>query len=212
MFLFAAWQSLRMGAASWAAQDVEQQFTEWNKRINTTGMLPTLTEWQAAMDQVRTAQARSPQDAYLAEIEARLLSQVVRTADGFANRQADAVVPWERAAVRRPTSPYTWAGLAAALYSAGKTGARFDRALEMAVETGPYEREVLFTVVDLGLAVWETAPATTRAAIQTALRNADRREAPVIAAIASRRGKLEQACPLPNTAKTPQCVALKTAS
>jgi predicted Zn-dependent protease len=209
VLLLAAWMALRMGAASWTAEDLEQSLTFWDKRTNDTGLPPTQAEWQTSMNALQAAIARNPRDPHLQELESRLLALTIRTGDGVTNRQPESIAPLERAAALRPTSPYTWANLAWALYANGRVDTRFYATLERVVDTGPFEREALFVVIDLGLAVWDTAPKSTQLAIQTALKNADRREAPTIAAIAGRRGKLEQACALANTGKQPACAREK---
>jgi hypothetical protein len=209
VLLLAAWMALRMGAASWAAEDLEQSLTFWDKRTNDTGLPPTQAEWQASMSALQTAIARNPRDPHLKELESRLLALTIRTGEGVTNRQPESIAPLERAAALRPTSPYTWASLAASLYANGKVDARFFAVMERVVETGPFEREALFVVIDLGMATWESAPKSTQLAIQTALKNADRRESATIVTIAQRRGKLEQVCGLPNSGKLPPCAPQK---
>ncbi|MBL8515142.1 MAG: hypothetical protein JNJ55_14205 [Betaproteobacteria bacterium] len=212
ILLLAAWMALRMGAASWTAEDTEQDLTTWDKRTNDTGLPPTQAEWRAAVNDLQTAIARNPRDPHLKELESRLLALTIRKGEGVTNRQFESIAPLERAAALRPTSPYTWANLAWALYVNGKVDARFYTVLERVVDTGPFEREALFVVIDLGLAIWDTAPKSTQRAIDTALKNADRREALTIAAIAQRRRKLEQVCGLPNTSKQPACSPEKPAT
>ncbi|MBL8519116.1 MAG: hypothetical protein JNK75_00460 [Betaproteobacteria bacterium] len=207
LLLLAAWHALRLGSASWMSQELDKDLNQWAQRTDQTGLPPTLAEWQGAMDDLKSALARDPNDPSLAEIEARLLSLIVRTGDGVTSRQQEAIPALERAVALRPTSPYSWANLAAALYGAGQVNARFHAALQNAVAYGPYEREALFVVIDLGLALGETAPESTVLAVQTALKSADRREAPIVASIAQRRGKLELVCGLPNTRKQPACTA-----
>lgn len=212
LLLIAAWLALRMGAASWTAEDTEQDLSAWDKRTNETGLPPTQAEWQAAMRDVQAAIARNPRDPHLKELESRLLALTIRVGEGVTNRLSESIAPLERAAALRPTSPYTWASLASALYANGKVDVRFYAVLERAVEAGPFEREALFVVIELGLAVWDTAPKSTQLAIQTALKNADRHEAAIIVEIAQRRGKLEQVCILPNTSKQSACAPEKPAA
>ena len=210
--LLAAWIAIRLGAAAWTAEELEQSLALWDQRTNETGLPPAQTEWQAAMNALQTAIARNQRDPHLRELESRLLARFVRVGEGVTNRQPESIAPLERAAALRPTSPYTWASLAEALYANGKVDARFFAAMERVVETGPFEREALFVVIDLGMATWDSAPKSTQLAIQTALKNADRRESATIATIAQRRGKLEQVCGLPNTGKLPSCAPEKPAT
>jgi predicted Zn-dependent protease len=106
----------------------------------------------------------------------------------------DAIRHFTNALQQRPTSPFTWASLAEALYRKGDTGPRFEHALQRAAETGPWEPEVQQTVADYGLAVWEDVSPSTRSAIERLVANGMVRNAPEILQISARRGRLGVAC------------------
>lgn len=94
----------------------------------------------------------------------------------------------------RPSSPYSWASLAAARYALGKTDATFESALVNAVLLGPSEAEVQATVADFGLAVWDEVQPATRVAIEAAVHSGMRRNPMEMLRILQRRGRLEMAC------------------
>jgi predicted Zn-dependent protease len=106
----------------------------------------------------------------------------------------EAIARFTNALLRRPTSPFTWASLAEALYRKGDTGPRFQGALQRAAETGPWEPEVQQTVADYGLAVWNDVSPSTRLAIDRLVANGMVRNAPEILQISARRGRLGVAC------------------
>jgi predicted Zn-dependent protease len=106
----------------------------------------------------------------------------------------EAIARFTNALLQRPTSPFTWASLAEALYRRGDTGPRFQEALKQAAETGPWEPEVQQTVAANGLAVWDDVSPSTRSAIDRLVANGMVRNAPEILQISARRGRLGVAC------------------
>lgn len=212
VLLLAAWSAVRTGAVAWAAQDLDQDLSDWAKRTSDTGLPPTLSEWQASWAQLQAALARSPEDPHLLDLQGRLLALTVRTENGVTHRLPESIAPLERAVALRPTSPFAWASLAWTMYATGKTDGKFHAILEKIVETGPFEEGALMVTIDYGLATWDVAPETTKQAVLTALKNADRRDAVSIVAIAQRRGKLEKVCGLPNSGKLEACTQPKSES
>lgn len=105
-----------------------------------------------------------------------------------------ALVHFTRAVELRPTSPYTWADIVEAKYRKGDTGKAFEAALRRAAQLGPAEPEVQRTVADFGLAVWDEVTPDTRAAVESMVTGAMKRDAPEILQIAERRGRLAIAC------------------
>src|SRR5438132_1480156 len=79
---------------------------------------------------------------------------------------SDAAVHFRRALELRPSSPYTWANVAAIDYQLGQTNSEFKTALVRASELGPYEPEVQRTVADFGLAVWDEVDSSVRVAVE----------------------------------------------
>jgi hypothetical protein len=207
LLIVAAWQTLIAGFAELGADQVESDLVAWHQRANTTGLPPAVREWQASMDGIERAIARDGSNPRFHELRGNLLTQIVSTGEGVTSWLPESIASFERAVALRPTSPYAWALLADARYRNGKVDAAFFHALEKAVEFGPGERESLLTVVDLGLAVLDSAPESTRRRILEAVQHADRRESRDVAAIAARRAKLEQVCKLANTSKTAACQA-----
>jgi hypothetical protein len=204
------WQAALLGLNELRADTVDADLTEWRERAAKTGTLPSEAEWNASRATIAKALEQDPSNPHHHEVSATVSMQIYRKGEGVASSAVQALPAMQSAMRLRPTSPYTWAQLAYVHYQLGKVDAAFYKALENAVHFGPGEREALLTVVDLGLAVLEQAPESTRQRILEAARHADRREANDVAAIAARRGKLEQVCKLPNTAKTSRCSAKPT--
>jgi predicted Zn-dependent protease len=106
----------------------------------------------------------------------------------------EAIARFTNALLQRPSSPFTWASLAEALYRRGDTGPRFQEALKRAAETGPWEPEVQQAVAANGLAVWDDVSPSTRSAIDRLVANGMVRNAAEILQISARRGRLGVAC------------------
>jgi tetratricopeptide (TPR) repeat protein len=195
----------RLGLNELPADAVEAELTGWRERAAQSGALPAEAQWATARATIGEALRRDPANPRLHEVAAALSLQIHRKGEGFGAIPTEAL-PAIQASIRlRPTSPYAWAQLAYIRYQLGKVDEAFYKALENAVDFGPGEREALLTVLDLGLAVLDQAPQAVRLRVLEAARHADRREAADVAAIAARRGKLEQVCGLPNTARTSFC-------
>lgn len=101
---------------------------------------------------------------------------------------------FRRALELRPDSPYTWANYAEIKYFLGETGPDFERALERAVELGPWEREVQVVVTDIGLAMYRELQPATRAAVDRMIGFGMRRAPLDILQVAEKRGRLDLAC------------------
>jgi hypothetical protein len=77
---------------------------------------------------------------------------------------------YRRAAVLRPTWPYTWVNIAQAKLSLAEIDQEFREALGRAADLGPWEPEVQLTVGELGLATWHLLPPETRRIITVSLK------------------------------------------
>lgn len=106
----------------------------------------------------------------------------------------DAAVHFERAIELRPTSPQTWADLAAVKYRVGDTGPGFEAALSHAAELGAFEPDVQGIVANYGLAVWSELGVKTRTAVEETVATAMKRNPLEMLQIAQRRGRLDVAC------------------
>ena len=106
----------------------------------------------------------------------------------------DAAVDFVRAIQLRPTSPQTWSNLAAVKYRLGDTGPTFQAAIVHAAELGKFEPDVQSMVANYGLAVWSEVGPATRAAVESTIAAAMRRNPLEMLQIAERRGRLDIVC------------------
>ena len=144
--------------------------------------------WVAA--DLARAQSITPGDPRIEE----MLGDLARLRTDRADFLDQALRHFARAVQLRPSSPYTWAAIADALYRKGDTGPRFEAALRRAAELGPSEPEVQRTVADFGLATWDEIAPATRAAVEAMVTGAMRRDPAEALQIAERRGRLAVAC------------------
>lgn len=94
----------------------------------------------------------------------------------------------------RPVAPYTWAGLAQALYRAGEPGSNLEHAIVQAAMLGPSEPRIQRVVADLGLAVWDELTPQGRSAVDRTLAAGIRRNPLELLRISASRGRLGVAC------------------
>jgi hypothetical protein len=163
----------------------------------------------AVVEALRQAQRLDPANPTTAEELGSLYALNVREMGGVTGSQrAKSLEQYARAAVMRPTSPYSWANLAWTQYYLGQVDAEFYRALDSAIRLGPWEPEVQFVVVDLGLALWQEMPADLRPRILAVAQHSQMRYAPQILAIARKRGHLREVCGFEKLAKLAACKAM----
>jgi predicted Zn-dependent protease len=173
----------RLGSTESAAFSTGRGMASWQAHPGDE----SLGRMKADLDQ---AVSRAPKDPALQEMLGRVALAGPRQ-DGATDV---AIMRFTNAARLRPTSPYSWANLAEALYRKGDTGPLFEQALQRAAETGPWEPEVQRSVANYGLAVWGEVSPQTRAAIDQMVANGMVRNAPEILQISARRGRLGVAC------------------
>lgn len=107
---------------------------------------------------------------------------------------SESVTHFTSAVALRPTSPYSWANLAAARYQVGDTGRLFELAIRRATELGGNEAEIQRVIGFYGLAVWDEVGDETRQAIDRTVSAGVRRDPTEMLQIAQRRGRLSTAC------------------
>jgi predicted Zn-dependent protease len=105
-----------------------------------------------------------------------------------------AAVQLVKAIELRPTSPQTWASLAAVKYRMGDTGPAFEAAINHAVELGKLEPEVQGIIANYGLAVWNEVAPATRASIESTVAAGMKRNSLEMLQFGERRGRLDVPC------------------
>jgi hypothetical protein len=159
-----------------------------NRYLETSGPRRERASLEGHWERVKDAARQAPGDPRLQELAA-LLELRATEASGPGVRSH-----LERALLMRPSSPYTWANLAADRYRAGETGRPFIAALERAAELGPYEPEVQATVAFYGLAVWDELDARSHQAVESMVAAGMKRNPMEMLQISQRRGRLDIAC------------------
>lgn len=178
--------AIRDGIAGTAVYAAAREMSTWSASGNEPG--EATVSWLAA-DLERAGRA-TPDDANIEELLASLsLRRIDRPQ--FLD---EALAHYQRAVQLRPSSPYSWAGIAAVDYRKGDTGRAFQAALRHAAELGPAEPEVQRIVIDYGLAVWDEATPQTRAAIEKTITGAMKHDPWETLRLAERRGRLAVAC------------------
>jgi hypothetical protein len=182
-----AWLSayaVEVGAVGTTVYDASREMTTW------TAPAPSVGTWNSVDEDLVGAQVQAPSNPTVQELLGVLDTRRVERPEYL----AEAGVHFVRALEFRPTSPYTWASLAAVKYRQGDTGRDFESALVRAAGLGPFEPEVQRRVAYFGLAVWNEVAPETRAAIEAMVANGMRRNPMETLQIAERRGRLDVAC------------------
>ena len=182
--------ALRWGMADAGLGQASREMARWEA----DGALPDLDSWLEVRSTLLAAQRRETGNPALQEALARLHAQRHDGNAGAEVFQEQALEYFQRAAVQRPTSPYTWASIALTRYRLGLIDAELQRALANATLLGPWEPEVQFIVADIGFALWDELPdAQRKEVLETAVRGM-KRYADNVVSIAGKRGRLELVC------------------
>jgi protein-tyrosine phosphatase len=115
-------------------------------------------EWQEAHELATLAVRLAPMNADyregLARVhEMRFITAPIGSLEAQASREM-AIAAYKDAIKLRPTWPYAYAALAYALVRAGGHDAEVERVLAEAARLGPWEPQVMETIVDIGLDGW----------------------------------------------------------
>jgi hypothetical protein len=187
--------ALTVTALRWGMADAElSQASREMARWEADGALPDMDSWLEVRSTLLAAQRHETGSPTLEEALARLHAQRYQGNAGAEVFQQQALEDFQRAAVQRPASPYTWASIALARYRLGLTDAPLQRALANATLLGPWEPEVQFIVADIGFALWDELPdAQRKEVLETAVRGMKRNPDNMLR-IAAKRARLELVC------------------
>ncbi len=180
------------------------------ERSMRTGEAALTREIREINEALVLAQRIDPGNPTTAESRGSLhLLNVRESDDGYATggQQSIALEQFALALALRPGSPYTWANLARTKYNLGLVDAQFHLSMRNAILLGPWEPEVQFAVVDMGLALWDELPSDLRPKVLAMAQNGQRRYAKEIVAIAERRRRLSDICKFEKLALMPACKA-----
>jgi hypothetical protein len=104
---------------------------------------------------------------------------------------------FRRAAVMRPSSPYTWSNIALVKLRLGEVDAELAEAVTNSTKFGPWEPEVQLAIADVFFAIGEKLPPPARQAGLAAIVNAMRYHDQKLYERAVRFGRLALLCSLP---------------
>ena len=216
LLVVAAVFAARWGWADVVAQPVLQTQSGWQRTFVSTGQAPSANAWLAEYEKLALAQTLDPQNPAWMEAMGRLLATPVNGEESAADKAAigkmntlmtqnSASAELVKAVLARPVSPYSWANLAWAKYQSGQIDSVFYAALKNLALLGPWEPEVQFVVIDLGLALWDEMPKSLQPSVRQMATNAERRYSNTLLAIAAKRGKLNLVCSSEKLAKLAAC-------
>ena len=198
----------RWGLADRIIVDASERQSALQDRIARTGEPADASEVAVLVDAFLLAQRFEPGNPDIPEQLGGLYAVKVRGGGAncvIGNQGAKSLEQFSSAVVMRPSSPYAWANLARIKYAQGQVDDVFYRALDNAMRLGPWEREVQFTVVDLGFALWDKAPPPLRPRILSVVQNGLTRDAAQMLVIAQRRGRLAEVCKLEKLVSVAAC-------
>ena len=196
------------GLADLVVIDASARQLALQQEMARTGELATAGEVRSVAESFLRAQSLEPGNPATAEQLAGLYTLNARnpeTGGAIGPQWAKGREQYASAVLMRPTSPYSWANLAWTKYYLGQVDAEFYHALDVAIRLGPWEPEVQFVVVDLGLALWEEMPAELQPKVLAMAENGQRRYAKQIVEIAQKRGRLAQVCGFEKLVKMAVC-------
>lgn len=157
LLVFAAWDSARRGLEDWRSTRGRHDVRMWTE----ARAVPSQEQWQRAVDALREALRLAPQDPALWDSLgfAYYIGSRNFMPDGgwggWAVYSEFSLIHFRQAAVLRPTSPYSWARVAAMKYHLGQLDEEFSGALASAMRLGPWEPGVQLMASDIGLALWD---------------------------------------------------------
>ena len=155
-----------------------------------SGRDTTIGAVQKLVSDLHRARASAPNDPNIEELLGSLATRRIDR-PGFLG---ETLAHFKRAIELRPTSPYSWANIAATDYRKGETGGELEAALRNAAMLGPAEPEVQRAVIDYGLALWDEEAPRTRQAVEATITGAMKRDPGETLRIAERRARLAVAC------------------
>lgn len=154
LLAYAAYESARRGLDDWQSTRWSHEVRIWAERR----AVPSEDQWQRAVDGLRAALRLAPRDpslwgslgfAYDVDSTTFVRSGKWHVYDEYA------LIHFRQAVSLRPTSPYSWAGVAVMKYRLGQLDEELSRALASAMRLGPWEPGVQMMVSELGLALWD---------------------------------------------------------
>ena len=193
LLAFAAHDSALRGLADWRSARGRNDIRMWTQG----GAVQSQERWQRAVDALREALRLAPQDPALWESLGFAYDIAARNfvpAGGWSVYTEFALIHFRQAAALRPTSPYSWAGVAVMKYRLGQVDEEFRQAFSSAMRLGPWEPGLQLITSDLGLALWDTLDPQLRDEVRENWRRTAVRQADQLAKLALTHGRAGLLC------------------
>lgn len=196
LLAFAAHDSALRGLEDWRSTRGRHDIRMWTQGR----AVQSEAQWQRAVDALREALRLAPQDPALWEslgfaydIGSR---NFVPTGGrgGWSVYTEFALVHFRQAAALRPTSPYSWAGVAVMKYRLDQLDEEFRQAFSSAMRLGPWEPGLQLITADIGLALWDRLDPPLRDEVRENWRRTAVRQADQLAKLALTRGRVGVLC------------------
>jgi hypothetical protein len=199
--IFASTLSVRAAISDGIYVSLDRQLFEVERERYLTGGDVDERVWRALAVDARRAVQLEPLGGYHWQMLGRV-SSLPRVRDG-AHIPPDvdsAYEAYRNMVVTQPSSSYAWAGLARAADDLlvqnrleGGVG-NLESSLVNAMKFGPRELPVALTVVDLGLANWQTISPKAKSEVSVAVRNLAGGHSAELLRVADRRGRRSDVC------------------
>ena len=196
LLALAAHDSALRGLADWRSTRGRHDIRMWTQGR----AVQSEEQWQRAVDALREALRLAPQDPALWESLGFAYDIGSRNfvpnggRGGWSVYSEFALIHFRQAAALRPTSPYSWAGVAVMKYRLDQLDEEFRQAFSSAMRLGPWEPGLQLITSDMGLALWDRLDSQLRDEVRENWRRTAVRQAEQLAKLAISHGRAGVLC------------------
>jgi len=191
--LVAVYHSVRISIADTQAYKAKYLLSKWEK----TNDLPVKEEVETALNGVNSALYWEESNTEYMDLKAHILTYkgLLHWKDRqFSSFTDEAVELYQESTALRPKWPYAWARLALVKAYRGEVDALFSQAMARASKYGPWEPNVLQTMVEAGLFSWSDLDAATKAHLVNAIQRGLSYKSKGMKNVIQRYGLLNSVC------------------
>lgn len=196
LLAYAAHDAALRGLEDWRSTRGRHDIRMWTQGR----AVQSAEQWQRAVDALREALRLAPQDPALWESLGFAYDIGARSfvpnggRGGWSVYSEFALIHFRQAAALRPTSPYSWAGVAVMKYRLNQIDEEFRQAFSSAMRLGPWEPGLQLITSDLGLALWNSLDPLLRDEVRESWRRTAVRQADQLARLALTHGRTGVLC------------------